>query len=391
MTRYDQHSSPELIAAQSFYDEISERALEIEAAKRLPADLARKLNEAGLFRMAIPKAYGGPERTLAQLLRVLEAVSYADGSVGWCQMIYGTMGFMAGLVQPEWAQVIFGNEHMSISSGATIPSGRGEFVKGGIKVSGRWSWGSGAHNSDWITGATLIMDGGKPVQYPTGEPRIYMVYFSRDQVNLIENWDPSGLIGSGSGDFEVKDAFVPQDRWIVMGDTAPLVDGPLYRLPYFGMLASAHAAHALGIAQRSVDCFSELARSKIATWQTDTLAKNAIVQTSLGRAEGQLYAARATIYEIVEEVTECVTRGDKPTLEHRRRLRMASNFVIETATGIVDLMYTLGGGSAVHRTSPLQRCLRDMHVATQHGMVTHGHYRTAGMLKLLGDRQIMMF
>ncbi len=65
MTRYDSHSSPELLAAQSLYDEINGRALEVEAAKQLPADLASKINDAGLYRMAIPKVYGGPERTLA--------------------------------------------------------------------------------------------------------------------------------------------------------------------------------------------------------------------------------------------------------------------------------------------------------------------------------------
>lgn len=391
MTRSERHTSPELVAVQAFHHEISERALEIEDARRLPADLARRLNETGVFRMAIPRAYGGHERTLAQLLRANEALAYADGSVGWCAMIYGTMGFMAGLVPEEWANEIFGAHKMSLSCGSTIPNGRGEQVQGGIRVSGRWPWGSGAHNCDWIAGASLIMEDGKPSQGPGGEPRIHMVYFARDQVKLIDNWDPSGLIGSGSGDFEAKDAFIPQDRWIIMGDTTARVEGPLYRLPYFGMLASAHAAHALGIARRAIDSFTELARGKVPTWQRDTLAKNPIAQTSLGRAEGQLNAARATIFEIVEEVTDHVTRGDKPTLEHRRRLRMAANFVIETATAIVDTMYTLGGGSSVHRSSPLQRCLRDMHVATQHGMVTHGHYRTAGMIKLLGDRQIMMF
>jgi alkylation response protein AidB-like acyl-CoA dehydrogenase len=32
-------------------------------------------------------------------------------------------------------------------------------------------------------------------------------------------------------------------------------------------------------------------------------------------------------------------------------------------------MYEVAGGTAVYRSSPLQRCLRDIHVATQHAMV----------------------
>ncbi len=389
--RSEAYSSPELTAAQAMYGEINERALEVEAAKRLPADLAVKLNDTGILRMAIPKAYGGTERTLGQLLRANEAVSYADGSVGWVSLIYSTMGFISGLMPAHWAKEIFNQQKMTISCGATAPSGRGEFVKGGVKASGRWAFGSGAHNSDWIAGGTLVMEGDKPETLPTGEPRVHMLYFERKQVNLIENWDPSGLIGTGSGDFEVKDAFVPEDRWVVLGISKPVVDGPLYRLPFFGMLAAAHAAHALGVAQRAVDSFTQLARDKIPTWQKDTVAKNPVAQTSLGRAEAQLYAARAFVYEVVDEVTDCVTRGDEPTMEQRRRFRLAGNHAVETATAVTDMMYTLGGGSSIQRTSPLQRCLRDLHVATQHGMVSHGHYRTAGILKLMGERPITMY
>ncbi len=392
MSRYEAHSSPELLAAQSLYAEIDGRALEVEAAKRVPADLAAKINQTGLCRMTIPKAYGGPERTLAQILRANEAVAYADGSVGWCSTIYNATGFMAALLAPEWAEEMFcGKQKMAISCGSFRPYGRAEFVKGGIKVSGRWQWGSGAHNADWIIGGTLLMENGKPLQFENGEPRIYVAYFSRDQVKLIDNWDPAGLIGSGSGDFEVTDAFVPEGRWFVFGASKPQVDDPLHRLPFFGVLACAHTAAVLGIAQRAIDSFVELARGKVPAWQRDTLAKNPIAQTSFGRAEAQLHAARASIYEIVEEVTDCVTRGGEPTLEHRRRLRMASNFAADTAADVSGVMFRLAGGSSVHRTSPLQRCLKDIEVANQHGIVGDGHYRMAGKLKLLGERDIMMF
>lgn len=391
MSQAERYATPEMTAARALYPEIGERVLEIEAARRLPADLARKLTGTGLFHMGIPAVYGGGGRSLAEMLRAIEDISSVDGSVGWCAMIYCTMGLVAGLMPAEQAREVYGKDRMAISCGATAPSGRGEWVSGGMKVSGRWAWGSGAHNCEWIGGGTFVMQDGKPPLLATGEPKVHVVFFERKQVTLIDNWDPSGLIGSGSGDFEVKDVFVPQDRWIVLGDLHPAVDGALYRLPFFGALAMAHAAMSMGVAKCAIESFTGLARSKVPAWQKDPLAKSAIVQTALGRAEAQLNAIRANIYEIAEEVTDVVARGDAASLEHRRRMRLAAVYAVETAAAIVDVMYNLGGGSSVHRSSPLQRCLRDIHVGTQHGMISTLHYKTAATLKLFGERPIALF
>ena len=43
--------------------EIQRRADEIAALRRLPADLVAQLKAAGVFRMSMPKAWGGPEMT----------------------------------------------------------------------------------------------------------------------------------------------------------------------------------------------------------------------------------------------------------------------------------------------------------------------------------------
>ena len=45
-------------------------------------------------------------------------------------------------------------------------------------------------------------------------------------------------------------------------------------------------------------------------------------------------------------------------------------------------MYGLAGGSAVYRSSPLQRIFRDVHVATQHMMVSSSTLELTGRLLL---------
>ena len=391
MTLRDPYASPELDRAKLICPEISARALEVEAARRLPADLAARLNDTGLPHLSVPAAYGGGGGSAMQIMRAIEEISAADGAVGWCAMIYATTAVVSGLLPADWARKIYSRQNGCLTGGSTPPMGRAVVTDGGVRVTGRWPWGSGAQNCDWITGGTYILEDGKTPLLPTGEPRVHIMYFERSQVSLHDNWDPSGLIGTGSVDFEVTDAFVPEGRWIVFGEAKPAIDETLYRFPFFGVFAAAVSAVPLGIARHALACFVELARDKTPTWQRDTLSKHPIAQASFGKAEALYNGARNAIYGAVHEVWDHVAGGGEASLEDRRRLRLAAAFATEACAQAVDILYTAGGGSSIHRANPLQRCFRDIHVATQHRMVSQANYETAGALKLRRERAITMF
>ncbi|MNO07262.1 hypothetical protein D3C81_2293860 [compost metagenome] len=53
-------------------------------------------------------------------------------------------------------------------------------------------------------------------------------------------------------------------------------------------------------------------------------------------------------------------------------------------------MYQLGGGAAIFDNSPLQRCLRDIHVVTQHFMVSDSTYELTGRLFLGLETNVSM-
>jgi alkylation response protein AidB-like acyl-CoA dehydrogenase len=56
----------------------------------------------------------------------------------------------------------------------------------------------------------------------------------------------------------------------------------------------------------------------------------------------------------------------------------------------VDLAYHAAGGSAVFTSSPLQRCFRDVHTATQHVMVQQRALEAAGKVLLGVDADTSM-
>src|SRR5690606_27860684 len=75
------------LSIESLLPGIRKRREEIESARQLPGDLVDDLAAAGIFRLGIPKAFGGEEADGPELLRVIETLATADGSTGWCAML----------------------------------------------------------------------------------------------------------------------------------------------------------------------------------------------------------------------------------------------------------------------------------------------------------------
>jgi len=73
--------------------EIERRADEIASLRRLPADLVAQLKAAGVFRMSMPRAWGGPEMTPREQYDVYEILGAADASVAWCVKIGSDSGY----------------------------------------------------------------------------------------------------------------------------------------------------------------------------------------------------------------------------------------------------------------------------------------------------------
>ena len=105
-------------------------------------------------------------------------------------------------------------------------------------------------------------------------------------------------------------------------------------------------------------------------------------QLDVSEAEALTRSARAYLKETVDAAWGCASGNGAITVEHRRDIRLATTHAVRVAASAVDLMYTLGGGTSVYKTSPLQRHFRDVHVATQHMMVSDATYELTGRLFL---------
>lgn len=375
--------SPESVrqAAKALDTEIRARADEMEEARRLPADLAEKMAEAGIFRMVLPAYLGGLELTPRQIVETVEVLSIANASAGWCAMIAATTAMNAAYMEKTIAQKVYGDPNI-ITGGVFAPMGRASVEGDGYRVSGRWQWGSGSANCSWLCGGCFIQEGDGLRMGPDGAPENRMMIFPASDAELIDTWQVAGLKGTGSGDIAVTDIFVPKGRSVALAVDTPVATGALYKFPSFGLLALGVSAVAMGNARGALDAIIELAKNKGSQGSRKTLAERQIVQSDIAQLEAKFRAARAYLYDEIDRTWEAAKNAGDIPVGRRADLRLACTHMTRTAADITRSAYDIGGGAALFLSNELQRRFRDAHAATQHIVTARATFELTGRLIL---------
>jgi alkylation response protein AidB-like acyl-CoA dehydrogenase len=105
-------------------------------------------------------------------------------------------------------------------------------------------------------GLAAVSDGSKNNQPPI------CVYFAREQVTIHDTWHVSGLRGTGSSDFEVKNAFVPTEHTHSFLGSEPCQPGIIYRIPGLTIFPWSITGAPLGIADGAITAFTKSATQK---------------------------------------------------------------------------------------------------------------------------------
>lgn len=114
MTHDVPRSSTALLeAARALRPMIEASADQIEQGCRITEPVAEALASAGLFTMLVPRELGGVQVDPLTYVRVIEEVTRADGSTGWCVMTGTVVGLAAGSLHPDAAREVGGTHRAS--------------------------------------------------------------------------------------------------------------------------------------------------------------------------------------------------------------------------------------------------------------------------------------
>ena len=344
--------------------------------------VVKAMQQAGAFRMTMPIGLGGIEADPVTQYEVIEALSIADGAAGWVAMIGSDAGYFAGRISLELARELFPDPDL-LSAGVSAPSGKAERVEGGYRVKGRWAFASCCKHATWFKGACRVTENGKPLLDGEGRPEMRTAVLPIEEVEIVENWQTTGLCGSSSNDIEVHDVFVPERRVVgnaMSGAEAEEPPSPLY--VYWMMIMCNVAGVPMGIARRAIDEACAIANGKFAYGTENLIRDDPLLQMRLGRAETTWHAARAFLVETVDELWQTLLRGDELSLDLRSRFRQCNLHGFHAAQEVTASMYALAGSTALYRPHPLERAFRDQTVAANHLLVRESGYAEIGRVSL---------
>ncbi|WP_457031721.1 acyl-CoA dehydrogenase family protein [Kitasatospora sp. P5_F3] len=370
-----------LAAAKALAPQLRERSVEIEQNRRLPADVVELIRGTGAFRMGFSRAWGGPELTSIEQTEVVEALAYGDTSAGWCAMIGMDSGLYANFLDEVTAKEMFPSIDMA-TAGLLFPTGKADRVPGGYQLSGRWQFGSGITQADWVVSGAFITEGGKP--WPAEGPQdSILLAVPQSDVEVIDTWHTTGLAGSGSCDYTITDVFVPENRTMTFAEVRN-GEGPLAQ-PEVHMRNMPGVP--LGVARAALDWVRDQVVAKSQPggggWND-----NWRMQVALAECEADFNATRSAVYGAMRRQWEVLADGgtmDDMTADERAALPLSRLHAFRTARSIVMRLYDLMQTGSIYRPSPLDRWLRDTMTMCQHVVAQDKILQTAGAY-LLGSK-----
>lgn len=342
---------------------LSADAPEAERLRR-PTDASiRALEESDLFRLMVPRCYGGLELDLDTFLEVGLLLGEADASIAWVASFYVEHNWMLCQFPEPFQRELYAGRHFVLAPATVAPSGQARSVEGGFRLGGRWQWGTGVMHASWVIVTAAADPGSELASF-----RFFALPAS--EVKVEDTWYVDGMVGTGSNDIVVEDVFVPEARSVALADMVAgrahgsgLHAAPLYRTPMIPILLMAASMPLVGQARAVVRGFRERLEGHVRLGSASRQADKPAAQMRLAQVHLELRQVELLLRDVVRSVM--AQRDAAPTEE---RARWASSFahLVHQSRRIVQAVAEASGASAHFQHQPLQRALRDLNVASCH-------------------------
>jgi alkylation response protein AidB-like acyl-CoA dehydrogenase len=378
------HADPTLIeAARKIAPIIREHNEEAERQRRLSPPVLAALHEAGLLRMCTPRSLGGLETDPISRALVIEEISGHDTAAGWTLANPLDWAYLCSRLPDEGAEEIYARPNVVIAAQFGRPM-QASPSPGGYRITGRAPFVSNCHDANWIATTATVGESRSTSEEKT-EPELLMVYLPRESCQIVDTWHVMGMRGTGSNDIEVSEVFVPAAR------TFPFVpeltagshyQGPLYRFPLIGVVASNMPPLMLAVARRAIEEVSNLAQGKVPVASSAALRGRASAQSKLAQAEAAVRSARLFLFDTLDEAWVAAVAGETISLRQKADMLLAMTNAMTSAVKAVELMCSVAGTTGIYTRSPLERYFRDIHVIRHHAFAAETRYETVGQVYL---------
>lgn len=327
------------------------------------------IHRRGWLRMLAPRALGGEELSLPDVVRLEEALARVDGSMAWTVTLCAGAGWFAGFLDPQLAREILATKRVCLA-GSGAPTGHADRDGEGWRIGGRWDFASGAPMATHFTFNAILRDGGQPLLDDAGQPRIQAFVVPAALVHIVPNWRTMGLRATASHAYEIRDEWVHARHGFTIDPAAARAQGPLYRFPFMPFAFVTLAANVAGMGQHFVDlAVGAIAQRRDRFHGGGPLIETAAVRAVLDGARAGLNEARGRLYALLDTTWAHAAAGGQVDEHDAARLQSLAMGWVSASRRAVDTLYPYCGLYAAREDSEINRVWRDFQTGSQHALL----------------------
>ncbi|MCU0495590.1 MAG: acyl-CoA/acyl-ACP dehydrogenase [Chloroflexaceae bacterium] len=353
----------------------AERADQHDREGSFPFENYDDLRASGYPALIVPRAYGGDEVSLFDMVLAQEHLARGDGATA---MAVDMTIHLIGRIREtqQWPEPIFAHvcrsiveEGALINAAATEPEmgspSRGGLpattatpTEGGWLVQGRKQFVSMAPALRYFVVSVALPPTPEASQ---GSSANAIIEAGAAGLTLEDTWsDALSLRSSGSYDLLLNNVFVA-DEWLV--DRQPLGVSTGQKSPiqmaWFSLTLSAVY---LGIGQAACDTVCAYARQRVPTALGKPIATLPHIQRRAGEMQVSLSAARAVLHQVARSWSNAPEL--RPSLAPQ--IALAKYLCTNAAVDATDQALRMAGGFGLTRRLPLERFYRDARAGLTH-------------------------
>jgi 3-hydroxy-9,10-secoandrosta-1,3,5(10)-triene-9,17-dione monooxygenase len=343
-------------------------AADAERANRLSEEAVKALREAGLFRLGVPRPFGGRAAGLTASVEVIAELAKSCPSSSWVVAVsYGAQQIAARFAERTRRGLWADDPDQAFCGSLTSIAASAVRVPGGQIVTGRWGWASGAYQAVWAVLTMPIMDERNEVV----DQGVALVPMS--DLSIVDTWNMMGMRGTGTNTLTASDVFIPEERILSFAKViqpAETIEAN-YRTS-LGSLALTFVATMLGATEEVFDATMRVVAGDkpLSDSCYERLADAPSIRSDIANARNLIDSARLHVLRSANWADAVVEGGAELDEVARARLRMDAGYASKALRTAADLLVNVGGASSLSATNPVQRYWRDIHTAARHPTIT---------------------
>lgn len=354
--------------ARALVPALRERQLETAKLGRLPDDTISAMQKAGFFRIMQPKRYNGYELPPHVFFETQQILAEGCMSTAWVLGVVAIHNWQMGMYDDRAQQDVWGENDSTLVSSSYMPVGKVQVVEGGYMLSGKWGFSSGSKHCQWaFLGGMVPGENGSAPDY-----RTFLV--PRSDYQIVDNWNVSGLEGTGSNDIVITEpVFVPehrthraQDGFTGLNPGCAVNTSYSFTMPFGQIFVRAVACSSIGALQGVINSYVAVNKDRVGLNDGAKIAQDPNAQMALAEAVATVKECRAILKEDLDFFVAHAQQKKPLDINERIARRFNASRISRKCADAINDLFIACGAQGIFRGHPLNRAWLDINAGRSH-------------------------